>query len=281
MKAICNWFGITTQSHYQMDRRRKTKQDTNAQVVAMVQRIRQKHKRIGTRKLQVMLGEELADAGIKMGRDQLFDLLRREGLLVSPKRRQTRTTWSGLWRCDNLLTECIITRANQVWVSDITYISTEDKFLYLALVTDLFSRRIIGYDLCDTLAVEGALRAFNMAVNKAGGRQAIVGLIHHSDHGIQYSCQAYRNRLQQCGVRLSMGQVGNCYDNAVAERVNGILKIEYGLDERFVSHRQALQATHEAVWLYNHERPHLSLNYAKPYDIYIKYAKRVNLVNYV
>ena len=278
MNAICGWFGITTQAHYQMKRRLATRQDTNAQVVDMVKRIRQKHKRIGTRKLQVMLADDLAEAGIQIGRDQLFDLLRREKLLVMPKRRQSRTTWAGLWRCENLLTNASVTRPNQVWVSDITYIETEGKFSYLALVTDLFSRRIIGYDLCETLAVEGALRAFNMAVRQAGGRQAIEGLIHHSDHGIQYVCQAYRDRLRQCGVKLSMGEVGNCYDNAVAERVNGILKIEYGLDERFVSHRQALQATHEAVWLYNHERPHLSLNYNKPYDVYIN---NVHSTNYV
>ncbi len=273
MSALCTWFGITPQAHYQMKKRQVTRQATNAQVIAMVQRIRQKHKRMGTRKLQVMLGEELETAGIQIGRDRLFDLLRQEKLLVCPKRRQTRTTWSGLWRCDNLLTETTITRPNQAWVSDITYVATEDGFAYLALVTDLFSRRIMGYDLCDTLAVEGALRAFNMAVAQAGGAKAIAGLIHHSDHGIQYVCHAYRKRLQQCGVKSSMGEVGNCYDNAVAERVNGILKIEYGLDERFVSHHQALQATKEAVWLYNYERPHLSLKYAKPHDIYIKYAK--------
>lgn len=278
MNAICGWFGITTQAHYQMKRRLAARQDTNAQVVDMVKRIRQKHKRIGARKLQVMLAADLAAAGIQIGRDRLFDLLRRENLLVMPKRRQSRTTWAGLWRCENLLTNTSVTRPNQVWVSDITYIETEGKFSYLALVTDLFSRRVIGYDLCQTLAVEGALRAFNMAVRQAGGRQAIEGLIHHSDHGMQYVCQAYRDRLRQCGVKLSMGEVGNCYDNAVAERVNGILKIEYGLDERFVSHRQALQATHEAVWLYNHERPHLSLNYNKPYDVYIK---SVNSTNYV
>lgn len=281
MNAICDWFGITTQAHYQMKKRQTSKQAAHAQVVEMVKRIRQKHKRIGTRKLQVMLVDELAAAGIQIGRDQLFDLLGREKLLVPPKRRQSRTTWAGLWRCENLLDMTSVTRPNQVWVSDITYIETEGKFSYLALVTDLFSRRIIGYDLCQTLAVEGALRAFNMAVKQAGGRQAIEGLIHHSDHGIQYVCQAYRDRLRQCGVKLSMGEVGNCYDNAVAERVNGILKIEYGLDERFVSHRQALQATHEAVWLYNHERPHLSLNYNKPYDVYIKHLNCVNLTNYV
>jgi transposase InsO family protein len=281
MSAICQRFGIKPQAHYQMKKRQERKEETHAQVLEMVKAIRHKHKRIGTRKLLVMLREDLTTAGIQIGRDQLFALLGSEKLLVPAKRRQTRTTWSGVWRCDNLVANTTLTRPNQVWVSDITYVATEGNFAYLALVTDLFSRRIIGYDLSDTLAAEGALRAFNMAVKQAGGRHALKDLIHHSDHGIQYTCRLYRDRLQQLGVRLSMGQVGNCYDNAVAERVNGILKIEYGLDERFVSHRHALQATREAIWLYNHQRPHLSLDYAKPHDIYIKYTKCLNPDNYV
>jgi transposase InsO family protein len=272
MKTICGWYGITMPAHYQMKKRQEAEQATNEQVIEMVKRIRQKHKRMGTRKLQVMLVDGLAAADIQIGRDKLFDLLRRAGMLISPKRRQTRTTWSGMWRCENLLAEATISGPNQAWVSDITYIATEKGFAYLALVTDLYSRRIVGYDLCDTLAVEGALRAFNMAVRQAGGKRNIRGLIHHSDHGVQYSCYAYRQRLRRCKVKSSMGQVGNCYDNAVAERVNGILKIEYGLDELFVSQQQALRATREAVWLYNHERPHQSLAYRTPHNVYIKHV---------
>jgi transposase InsO family protein len=267
MKNICGWFGVTPQAHYQMRRRQHAQQHVEDQILTLVQGWRQKHKRMGTRKLLHNLQAELAVAGIQIGRDKLFDLLRREGLLVSRKRRQHRTTWSGLWRCDNLLAQMTVTQPNQAWVSDITYVETEQGFAYLALVTDLFSRRIVGFDLCDSLAVEGALRAFNMAAQLAG-RQQLQGLIHHSDHGVQYTCHAYRNRLQRSGVKSSMGEVGNCYDNAVAERVNGILKLEYGLDERFVSLAQARQAVKEAVWLYNHERPHLSLNMDTPDKVY-------------
>lgn len=269
MKEICSWYDISPQAHYQMKRRQLERQTVDEQVIAMVKRVRQKHKRMGTRKLRHTLDEEMAAAGIKLGRDRLFALLRRKELLVTRKRRQTRTTWSGWWRCDNLLAETTVTRPNQVWVSDITYVQTEQGSTYLALVTDLYSRRIVGYDLSDTLAVEGALRAFNMAVHHAG-KDHIRGLIHHSDHGIQYTCHAYRHRLQCCQVRSSMGQVGNCYDNAVAERVNGILKLEYGLDDCFVSKAQALLFVEEAVWLYNHERPHLSLALQTPDDVYFQ-----------
>ena len=160
-------------------------------------------------------------------------------------------------------------RPNQAWVSDITYIDTEQGFGYLALVTDVYSRRIMGYDFCPTLAVEGALRALRMACRTAQG--SLVGLIHHSDHGVQYTCHAYPQLLGQHQMRSSMGEVGNCYDNALAERVNGILKLEYGLEFRFVSFAQAAQAVKQAVWLYNHERPHLSLAYRKPHAVYVNY----------
>lgn len=267
MKAICGWFGIKPQAHYQMKKRQQAQLWQEAQIVSLVQAVRHKHKRLGGRKLLQMLAAELTAADLAIGRDRFFDLLRRHGLLVARKRRQTRTTFPGGWRCHNLLAETSITRPNQAWVCDITYLETEQGFNYLALVTDLFSRRIVGYDLCHTLAVEGALRAFNMAVGQAG-TDAIHGLIHHSDHGIQYTCHIYRQRLSDCYVKSSMGQVGNCYDNAVAERVNGILKLEYGLDGCFVSQPHASQAVQEAVWLYNHERPHLSLNMFTPDDVY-------------
>ena len=152
---------------------------------------------------------------------------------------------------------------------DLTYILTEKGFVYLALVTDLYSRRIMGYDLSLSLSVEGAARAVQMAITQAG--HPWDGLIHHSDHGVQYTSEPYRALLGRHHIRSSMGEVGNCYDNAVAERVNGILKLEYGLAETFVDLAQAQRAVEQAVWLYNHERPHLALNYQKPYQVYVNY----------
>ena len=184
------------------------------------------------------------------------------------KRNRRRTTRSGLWHCDNLLTGMTLVRCHQAWVADITYLTTEDGFLYLALLTDAYSRFIVGFDLSASLATEGALCALNGAIDHAAGRD-LTGLIHHSDHGVQYTAWPYCDRLQALGIRSSMGEVGNCYENALAERMHGILKGEYGLDDLFVNQKHALKAVQEAVWLYNFERPHLSLGYRKPAEIHL------------
>lgn len=273
MTAICGWFGISRQAHNQMKQRQIIQEEINAQIIGMVQAIRVRHPRMGCRKLLTCLADDLLKANITIGRDRLFDLLRQEGLLISPKRRYWRTTFAGSWRCENLLAGVKVNRPNQVWVSDITYIQTENGFNYLALVTDLYSRCIVGYDLSDSLTHEGVSRAFNKAVKKAG-KVAVRGLIHHSDRGTQYTSKAYRRLLRKNQVRSSMGATGNCYDNAVAERVNGIIKLEYGLDRCFASTPQAKRAIREGIWLYNHERPHLSLQMQKPDDVYHRREQR-------
>lgn len=227
-----------------------------------VQAVRQRHPRMGGRKLLHLLGAELEQEGISLGRDRFFDLLRRNDLLVKPIKRKWRTTWPGFWRCPNLLEGLQITVVQQVWVADITYLETEQGFCYLSLLTDAHSRRIVGYDLSSSLSAEGGLRCLEMAIKQAAF--SLTGLIHHSDHGVQYTCHAYRDRLTEKGIRSSMGAVGNCYENALAERMNGILKLEYGLGGLFVNFHQARQAVKEAVWLYNFERPHLALDYQTP-----------------
>ncbi len=269
METICAWYGISRQAHYQMKWRQQQQQQQAEEVLALVRKIRHKHKRMGGRKLYHQLQPELLKRGIQLGRDRFFDLLREHDLLLRPKKRAYRTTWAGKWRCENLLAEALITAPNQAWVCDLTYIATEVGFVYLALVTDLYSRRIMGYDLSRSLCLEGATRAVQMAIAQAG--QPLAGLIHHSDHGVQYTSHPYRDLLAQHHILSSMGEVGNCYDNAVAERVNGILKLEYGLDDTFVDFAQAHLAVEQAVWLYNHERPHLALAYQKPFQVYVNY----------
>ena len=269
MSEICGWYEISRQAHYQLKRRQAQQQQQAEQILDLVRQMRQRHKRLGTRKLYHLLQPELHKRGLKIGRDRFFDLLRAHDLLVRPKKRAYRTTWAGTWRCENLLAETLITRPNQVWVCDITYIATEQGFVYLALVTDLYSRRVMGYDLSASLSLDGAARAVQMAIAQAD--QPLAGLIHHSDHGVQYTSGPYRALLKHHRIRSSMGEVGNCYDNAVAERMNGILKLEYGLDETFVDLAQAHRAVEQAVWLYNHERPHLALHYQKPYHVYVNY----------
>jgi transposase InsO family protein len=262
MDAICGWCGITRQAHYQKLRRQQKREKIEEMILAKVQTIRQRHPRMGGRKLLRKLGPELDHEGISLGRDRFFDLLGRHDLLVSPPRQRRKTTRSGIWRSPNLLKDLPIITVQQVWVGDITYLQTEAGFCYLFLLTDAYSRYIVGYDLSTSLAVEGASRALEIAIDQASF--PLRGLIHHTDHGIQYACRIYRERLEELGILSSMGEVGNCYENALAERMNGILKQEYGLDDLFTDFAQAKRAVWEAIWLYNFERPHLSLDYEIP-----------------
>jgi transposase InsO family protein len=236
-------------------------------LLELVRGIRQRHPRMGARKLYHELSQPMAALGISRGRDAFFELLRRHDLLVAAKRNRRRTTRSGLWRCPNLLAELQVERVGQAWVGDITYLTTEQQFVYLALLTDAYSRFIVGYDLSSSLAAEGCMRALRQALRQTADDR-LRGLIHHSDHGVQYTAWPYRERLQRNGIRSSMGEVGNCYENALAERLNGILKCEYGLEDLFVNLNHAQEAVREAVYLYNYERPHLALNYAKPAEIH-------------
>ncbi len=269
MATLCGWFGISRQAHYQALRREQKRRSEQAQVLALVQQVRRRHPRMGTRKLQYKLAPELRTAGIRLGRDRLFALLRQADLLVKRPRRK-RTTMPGLWRARNLLQEVAVRRPNQAWVSDITYVETEAGYCYLFLVSDLFSRRIMGWTVSPSLSAEGALQALHMAFRQAGVLPQ--GLIHHSDRGIQYTCQAYLQALLAVDARSSMGQTGNCYENAFAERINGILKLEYALGNCFLDINHVRRTLREAVTLYNTDRPHLALNFQTPMAVYDSHA---------
>ena len=265
-QAAVAWFGISRQAYFQAEQRQQARQAEDGLIVELVKEKRQTHPGMGTRKLHHELQQSFARLGINRGRDAFFELLRAEHLLIKPKRKRTRTTRSGLWRCPNRFADLDLSRPNQAWVGDITYVTTEAGFAYLVLLMDAYTRCIVGYDLSSSLAAEGCLRALHQAI--AQTPHSLAGLIHHRDHGVQYTAWAYRQRLEAHGILSSMGEVGNCYENAYAERLNGILKGEYGLDDYFVSLPHAQQAVQEAVYLYNFERPHLSLGYAKPAQLY-------------
>lgn len=213
------------------------------------------------------LQTEIKRCGRGYGRNKLFDLLRNNDLLLKRRRRYSITTNSNhtFYKHTNQLAKARITAPDQAWVSDITYLRTRHKFVYLSLVTDVYSRKIVGWNVDVSLAVEGAIGAMKMAIANSSGTK---DLIHHSDRGIQYCCYAYNELTKKHGIKMSMGQTGNCYDNAIAERVNGILKDEYLLDSEFVDIKQAVKAVKEAIYLYNYERPHWSLNLKKPADVY-------------
>jgi transposase InsO family protein len=204
---------------------------------------------------------------LALGRDKFFDLMRDEGLLIRRRRKYVRTTNSehGFKTYDNKIKELAITRPNQVWVSDITYLSTAEGFMYLALITDLFSRKIVGYDISDSLEAEGCKRALKKALSIVRDTK---GIIHHSDRGIQYCCKEYIKILRKNKMEISMAAKGDCYENAVAERVNGILKQEYELGSRIISKKIAIKTTKESINLYNTRRLHPSINFITPEEKY-------------
>ena len=200
-----------------------------------------------------------------MGRDQLFNLLRFHGLLIRRRKRIVRTTDSNhiFKRYPNLIKELIITGPEQLWVSDITYIRTIQGFSYLSLITDAYSRKIVGYALHPTLEATGCLRALEMAISNWKHVSPFY-LIHHSDRGIQYCCNEYTEMLQRYGVAISMTQNGSPYDNALAERVNGILKNEFYPKRVYQNHKDASKNIDKIIRVYNSQRPHASLDFRTP-----------------
>lgn len=219
------------------------------------------------RKLKVSLDDEFAKANLKVGRDTLFNVLRQHNMLTLRKKYSARTTnsYHRFYKHKNIIKDMEVTASNQVWVSDITYIRTVKGFCYLALITDMHSRKIVGHDLSDSLELDGCVRALNKALYQA---KDIKQLIHHSDRGIQYCSNVYTQILKRNKIDISMTEENHCYENAMAERVNGILKDEFYLDQVFTDVAHAKRATKNAIKLYNEIRLHLSLNYRTPNMVY-------------
>lgn len=259
---------MSRQNYYARRRHRRGREVDKQLVVGLVKGERQVQPRLGARKLRVVLKAELTKAGVKIGRDRFFDVLREAQLLVEPLPREyVRTTNS--YHClpvfRNKIQELEVTRANEVWVGDLTYIRTEEDFLYLALLTDKHSRKIVGYHCGDTLEAVGCLKALEMALE---GLPAGAKPIHHSDQGSQYCCHEYVNRLVGQGLEISMTESNHCAENALAERMNGILKGEYGLGRRFKDKQTARLAVVQAVELYNRRRPHSKLGNRVPDEVH-------------
>ncbi len=219
--------------------------------------------RLGTRKLHYLLQQQLNDHKICVGRDYLFDLLSEHKLLVRQRKRKVFTTDSRHWmhKYDNLIVDMAVTRPEQVWVSDITYIRMNNQWAYLSLVTDAYSRKIMGFCLRSDLSTEGCLEALEMALRNRIYDQP---LIHHSDRGSQYCSQAYTQLLIKNNMAISMTQNGNPYENALAERVNGIIKSEFNLYTSQMSFEGTQQRVQDSIKAYNEVRPHASCDYLTP-----------------
>jgi putative transposase len=232
-------------------------------VITLVRKIRETQKRTGGRKLLEMVRKEVTEEHI-CGRDAFFDLLRRQGLLVRKRRTRAVTTNSYHWlhKYPNLIKDIRAERPNHIWVSDITYIKTEKGFLYLYLITDAYSRKIIGWQLSDNLESDNAILALYMAISQLPAECKEV--IHHSDRGIQYCSIKYVKVLQAQGIRISMTENGDPYENAIAERVNGILKTEWLYDMNLSSLDDARIAVEQIIGIYNNERLHASIELMTP-----------------
>lgn len=252
-------FGLSRQSYYKSKTSRIKRNADLIIVRDMVMCIRCKMPRIGTRKLYYLIKDELNLLHIKIGRDVLFNFLRAEHLLIKPKRSYVKTTNSKHWmkKYPNLIKNIEVTKPEQLWVSDITYIQTEQGHNYLSLITDAYSKKIVGYELLDNLSADGPLKALESALKN---REYKHDLIHHSDRGLQYCCADYINKLNQSNVKVSMTENGDPYENAIAERINGILKYEFLIINGFKNHLEALTVIKESIGIYNDERPHLSLS---------------------
>ncbi len=271
LTTITHCFGLKRDAYYKYKARADKRLKLEQQIISIVKKRRKSLPREGVRKLTKSLDIDFNKANIKVGRDTLFNVLRKYQMLTLRKKTSARTTnsYHRFYKYNNIIKDVKVIRPNQVWVSDITYIRTIKGFCYLALITDVHSRKIVGYDLSDSLELKGCVRALNKAIYQA---KDINGLIHHSDRGIQYCSNVYTQILKKKKIDISMTEENHCYENAMAERVNGILKDEFYLDQTFDNVAHAKRATKNAINLYNEIRLHLSLDYKTPNMVYLKTA---------
>ena len=261
--------GYSRQSYYQGVKYIQQKAYESDIIIEEVLRYRKHQKRLGTRKLLEEMQDFLAAHKFQIGRDTMFDLLAQRGMLVTKRKRRGCVTTLSKHRFKkypNIIRDFIPITPNQLWVSDITYIHLPNSFAYLSLITDAYSRKIVGFYLSKDLTAKGPLEALKMALKTNSN---IAGLIHHSDRGVQYCCDAYVKLLQDKKIKISMTENGDPLENAIAERVNGILKSEL-LEEVFQNYEVAQRDVAIACSTYNHLRPHGSIDNLKPAEAHQK-----------
>lgn len=269
IQTLCSLLGYSRQAFYKFVKHAEKEALQHDLILQEVLRIRKTLKRLGTRKLLFKMEGFMREQHIEIGRDAMFDLLATHKLLIRKrKRRVPVTTFSDHWmrKYPNLIIDFIPTAPNQLWVSDITYITLKDDFAYLSLITDAYSRKIVGFYLSETLSADGCIKALLMALknNPQLGR-----LIHHSDRGSQYCCADYVSILDKHFVKISMTQSGDPLENAIAERVNGILKDEL-LEKIYINYQEAKQAIAAAISIYNYQRPHSSIDMLTPIEAHLR-----------
>ena len=255
-------FGLNRQVYYRSTKRSKASRKKAEQVIELVENIRIKMPKLGGRKLYFLLSEPLKE--LKIGRDKFFNILRANHLLIIPKRSYHVTTNSHhrFRKHKNLVSDYQVTKPNQVWVADITYIGNRKNPSYLSLITDAYSKKIVGHHVAENLTTEGSLLALKKAVNHTNLKEK--SIIHHSDRGLQYCSDEYQKILEKNNISCSMTQNSDPYENAVAERINGILKQEFNIDKFDVETKIKRKIVEESIEIYNELRPHFSNHYLTP-----------------
>lgn len=269
IQTLCSLLGYSRQAFYKFVKHAEKEALQHDLILQEVLRIRKTLKRLGTRKLLFKMEGFMREHHIEIGRDAMFDLLATHKLLIRKrKRRVPVTTFSDHWmrKYPNLIVDFIPTAPNQLWVSDITYITLKDDFAYLSLITDAYSRKIVGFYLSKTLSADGCIKALQMALNN---NPQLGRLIHHSDRGSQYCCADYVSILDKHFIKISMTQSGDPLENAIAERVNGILKDEL-LEKIYINYQEAKQAIAAAISIYNYQRPHSSIDMLTPIEAHLR-----------
>ena len=271
LAKLCSWLGMSRQAYYQNSWKAIDTSIEEELILQQVNQIRQNHPRLGTRKLYDKLQAFMIENSIKMGRDALFNLLAANHLLIRKRKRRITTTNSYHWlrKYPNLIRNFVPTAPNQLWVSDITYWKINaQEHLYISFITDAYSHKIVGYQVAETLEAIESVHALQMALSAFEGAESHLQLTHHSDRGIQYCSREYVKLLQDNNIQISMTENGDPLENAIAERVNGIIKEEY-LDAYEVNNiKEARELLDRVIQLYNNDRPHLSISNLTPNQVH-------------
>ncbi|RAR46195.1 IS3 family transposase [Flavobacterium lacus] len=280
LMRFCRLLGLTRQSYYQHFWQEELVSIEHELVLQRVLEIRENHRHIGTRKLYEMLQPFLLEHQIKIGRDALFDLLASNCLLVRRKKRKITTTdsYHRFKKYPNLIRDFVPQKSNQLWVSDITYWKISNGFVYISFITDAYSRKIVGYHVAQTMEAVETIEALKMAISGfLNEPDCPFQLTHHSDRGMQYCSDMYVRLLKNNNINISMTENGDPLENAIAERINGIIKEEYLNDYTVDTIEQAKELLSAVVKLYNNERPHQSIGFLTPNQVHEKNIKTEKL----
>lgn len=269
LAKLCGWFGISRQAYYQHQWEGISTSFEEEILIKEVRNIRQYHRKMGGKKLYELLEPFMLAHNIKIGRDALFSILAANHLLVKRRKRKIQTTNSLHWlrKYSNLIRNFVPTGINQLWVSDITYWKLGDKHSYISFITDAYSRKIVGYNVAESLEAIESISSLQMALSALGTDKPLQ-LVHHSDRGVQYCSSGYVKLLQDYNIQISMTENGDPLENAIAERLNGIMKQEYLEDQNINALNEAKIMLEQAVNRYNNERPHMSIGNLKPNQVH-------------